>query len=82
MSFAFYLMLAEVPHRLFLDPMALDGYWLALLIPPVVAMAVVYKGIRVADMSRLGWEAARLSLQVVGLMILAAAVLWVVAVWW
>lgn len=66
-------LLAYVPLR---DPIPVGEYWLVLLLPLVIAIAVVYKTIKVYDLSRLPREAAVLSAQIVGFMILAAAGLW------
>ena len=67
------LHLAYVPLR---DPVPVGDYWLLLLLPLVVAIAVVYKTIKVYDLSRLPREATILSAQIVAFMILAAAGLW------
>lgn len=66
-------LLAYVPFR---DPVPIDQYWLLLLLPLVVAIALVYKAIKVTDLSRLPREAAVLSAQIVAFMVLAAAGLW------
>ena len=65
--------------RPLLDPMPIDCYWLWLVIPMVVAVAVVYKAIKLDDLSRLPRQAASLSVQFIVLMALAAAVLWLIS---
>lgn len=64
--------------RPFLDPIHLEGYWMWLIVPLVVAITVVYKAIKLDDLSRLPREVAKLSLQILAFMFLAAALLWLV----
>lgn len=64
--------------RPLLDPLPLHGAWLLLLAPLVVALAAVYKAIKLPRIERFGREVAVLSIQIVGLLGLAAVVLWVV----
>ena len=59
-----------------LDPMPLDQYYLLFLIPLVAVIAVVYKTIKIEDLSRLPKAAAVLSFQILIFMALAAAALW------
>ena len=54
----------------------ITAYWLWLLLPLVIAVAVVYKGTKVHAMRELPWAAAKMSLQIVFYMGLAAAGLW------
>lgn len=61
-------------YRPFLDPLPSDGYWM--LLPLVVAIAVVYKTIKLDDLQRLPREAAILTGQIAVFMVLAAAALW------
>lgn len=63
-------------YRPFLDPLPVDRLWLFLLIPLVVAISVVYKTIKTADLRHVPREAALLSAQIVAFMVLAAAGLW------
>lgn len=60
----------------FLDPLPVDPYWLVLMLPLVVLVSVVYKALRLDDLSRLPQSAAWMSLQIVAFMMLAAAVVW------
>lgn len=61
-------------YRPFLDPLPIDGYWL--LLPLVIAIAVVYKTIKVDDLVRLPREATILATQIMIFMVLAAVALW------
>lgn len=60
----------------FVVPLRIDAYWLLLLLPLVVAIAITYKTIKLDDLSRLSREATLLSLQIVIFMVLAAVTLW------
>ena len=63
-------------YRPFIDPLPIDDFWLALLLPLVLAIAVVYKTIKLDDLSRLASQSAYLAAQIVAFMIIAAGVLW------
>jgi hypothetical protein len=63
-------------YRPFLDPLPLDTYWLLLLPPLAIAIAVVYKTIKLEDLSQIPSQAAFLAAQIVAFMVLAAAALW------
>ncbi|MCE9588996.1 MAG: hypothetical protein K8S99_00550 [Planctomycetes bacterium] len=69
------LMLAYTPFR---DPMPLDTYWLLLLPPLVLAIALVYKTIKLDDLSLLPRQATFLAGQIIAFMVLAAAALWLI----
>lgn len=60
----------------FLDPLPIDPYWLVLMIPLVVIVSVVYKTLRLEDLSKLPKAAGMMSLQIVAFMIVAAAAVW------
>lgn len=61
----------------FRDPfVAIDPYWLWMMLPLVLAIAVVYKAIKLNDLSRLPREAATLALQITAFMVGAAASVW------
>lgn len=64
--------------RPFFEPLPLDTYWLLLLPPLVLAIAVVYKTIKLDDLSHLPRQALFLTGQIIAFMILAAAALWLV----
>lgn len=63
-------------YRPFLDPLPVSDYWLALLVPLVLVISVVYKTIRLSDLSKLPRQATVLAVQIVGFMVLAAGSLW------
>lgn len=65
-------------YRPFLDPLPLDTYWLMLLPPLVLAIAVIYKAIKLDDLSLLPRQALFLAGQIVAFMILAAVALWLI----
>lgn len=73
MMFRDLLALAYVPLR---DPIPIGEYWLLLLLPLVIVISIVYKTIKLYDLSRLPRETAVLAAQIVAFMILAAAGLW------
>lgn len=60
----------------FLKPLPLESYWLWLLIPLTVLIAVVYKTIKLEDLRDLPRQAAVLSVQVLLFMAVTAALLW------
>jgi hypothetical protein len=62
--------------RPFFDPVPIDGYWMFLLIPMVIAIAVVYKTIKTDRLSKIPREASILAAQIVAFMALAALALW------
>lgn len=62
--------------RPFFDPLPIAGDWL--LLPLVLAIAVVYKTIKLDDLERLPREAAILAVQITVFMLLAAAGLWLI----
>ena len=65
-------------YRPFLDPLPLDTYWLLLLPPLVLAIAVIYKAIKIDDLSQLPRQAIFLAGQIIAFMVLAAALLWLI----
>ena len=69
------LLLAWTP---FLEPIPMDRYWLWLLPPLVAVIAVVWKTLKVRDLSRLPRQATILWAQILAFMLLAAAALWLV----
>ncbi len=64
--------------RPLLDPLPVDGYWLWLMLPMALAVATVYKAIKLDDLSRLPKQALWLAVQFVIVMMLAAGVLWLI----
>jgi len=64
--------------RPLLDPLPVEGFWLWLMLPMALAVATVYKAIKIEDLSRLPVQAVWLAVQFVVVMMLAAAVLWLI----
>lgn len=64
--------------RPFLEPMPVDDLWLVLIVPLVLAIAVVYKVIRLRDLRGLPIQTVVLAAQIVVFMIFAALILWVI----
>ena len=67
---------STLPYRPFLDPLPLDRYWLVLLAPMVIAIGIVYKSIKLNDLSQLPTQALFLSVQIIVFMVLTAGALW------
>jgi TRAP-type C4-dicarboxylate transport system permease large subunit len=65
----------------FLAPMPIDDVWFLLVLPLVVAVAVVYKTIRLDDLLKVPRESLRLTGQVLMYMALAMVALWVLMRW-
>ena len=65
-------------YRLFHAPLPLDDYWLLLVLPMVVAISVVYKAIKLEDLSQLPHQAALLVVQIIFFLVLAASGLWLI----
>ena len=63
-------------YRPLLDPIPIDDYWLLLLLPLVFVIALVYKTIKLDDLTHLMHHALYLAGQIVVFMVLAAAGLW------
>ena len=64
--------------RPFLDPLPLELYWLWLAIPLVALISVAYKAIRLDDLQQLPKHAARMSVEILLLLTVAAVVLWLI----
>jgi len=62
--------------RPFLEPLDLHEHWMWLIIPVAIAIAVVYKALKLDDFRRLPWEATRLAAIIVAAMAVAAVALW------
>jgi len=63
-------------YRPLLDPIAVDDYWLVLLLPLVFAISLVYKTIKLDDLTHLPRQAIYLASQIVAFMVLTASALW------
>lgn len=73
---AWGLLTTTLAFRPFLDPIPGDRYWMLMLVPMVVAIAVVYKTIKTDRLQKVPREAAVLAAQIVAFMAMAAAALW------
>lgn len=62
--------------RPFLDPAPIDRYWLWLLVPLILLIALVYRTIKSERLGRLPRAAGYLAFQISVFMVLAAAALW------
>ncbi|MEX0774296.1 MAG: hypothetical protein WD042_01140 [Phycisphaeraceae bacterium] len=65
----------------FFEPLTLGHAWLFLIIPMALAIAVVYKAIRLDDLSLLPRKALVMAGQIVVCMALGAVVLWLITEW-
>ena len=67
-------------YRPFLEPLPIEPLWVLLVIPLVLGVAVVYKTLKLDDLTPLPREAAVLAGQVllfmVGLAVLISGVMW------
>ena len=68
--------LITMAWRPLLDPVHIEAYWMVLMLPLVVAVSVVYKTIKLHDLTHLPIQVTRLSLHILVFFILAAAALW------
>lgn len=64
--------------RPFLDPLPLHEPWMWLLVPLALAIAVVYKTLKLEDLRDVPVQAARLTGVIVLSMIAAATLLWMI----
>ncbi len=64
--------------RPFLEPLDLHDHWMWLIIPVALAIAVVYKALKLEDLRRLPFEATRLAAVIIAAMIAAALALWAI----
>jgi len=58
------------------DPLPYEPYWLVLLLPLVLAIALVYKAIKSPTLATLPQQAVRLAGEILMFMVLIAAGLW------
>lgn len=63
-------------YRPFLDPIAIDRYWIWFLPPLILVVALVYRTIKTETLESLPKRAGYLALQISVFMVLAAAALW------
>jgi hypothetical protein len=59
-----------------LDPLPYEPYWLVLLLPLVLAIALVYKTIKLPSLATLPQQAVRLGGEILVFMVLISAALW------
>ena len=71
------LMSVTLAWRPFLDPMPIDRYWLLLIFPLVLAIAVVYKAVKIPQpgLAVMTVQSLKLAGQIVGVLAGAVAVL-------
>ncbi len=62
--------------RPFLDPIPIDRYWMLLLLPLTIIIAVVYKTIKTDRLDKIPREATVLVIQIIAFMMMAAVALW------
>ena len=62
-------------HRLFFDPLPVDGWWPLLLFPLLFAVSLVYKTLKLPTLDRLLPEALKLTVEVAVGMALVAGLL-------
>lgn len=67
---------ALLAYRPFLDPAPIDRYWLWLLPPLILVIALVYRTIKSEVLVALPRHAGYLAFQISVFMVLAAAALW------
>jgi len=72
------LLINAIGASLFLEPLTLDRIWLVLVLPLVGAICVVYKAIKIEDVSQVPKEAGILAFQILSFMAMTGAVLWLV----
>jgi len=73
---------AMLPYRPFIDPMPWnDAYWMLTIVPLALAVSTVYRSVRCDDMKQVPGQAVILTAQVVGSMVLVAAVVWAMTRW-
>lgn len=65
-------------YRPFLDPAPIDRYWLWLLPPLILVVAVVYRAIKTDDLAHLPRSAGYLAAQIAIFMFLASIGLYVI----
>lgn len=73
---AYAIQSISLGYRPLLDPIPVDDYWLLLLVPLVFAISLVYKTIKLDDLTHLPRQTFFLAGQIVAFMLLAAAALW------
>lgn len=65
-------------YRPFFDPLPIDSFWLLLMLPLSLAVALVYKAIKLDDLKQLPRASAILTAQIIFFMAVAAGGLWII----
>ena len=65
-------------YRPFLEPLPMHDHWLLLMPPLALAIALVYKTIKIDDLEQLPRQALVLTAQILIFMTVAAGVLWAI----
>ena len=65
-------------YRPFLEPIPLEGFWLLLLVPLILAVAIIYKSVKIENMALLPRQVVMMAAQILAFMVMAAAALWLV----
>lgn len=65
-------------HRLFVDPLPVDGWWPLLMLPLLFAVSLVYKTLKLPTLEKLLPEALKLTAEVTAVIVLFAVLLR----WW
>jgi hypothetical protein len=71
-------MISALAYTPLLDPLPYEPYWLVMLLPLVLAIALVYKTIKLpeGELARLPLQAVWLAGEILAFMVLVAAALW------
>lgn len=65
-------------YRPFLEPIPLEGFWLLLLVPLILAVAIIYKSVKIENMALLPRQVVMMAAQILAFMVMTAAALWLV----
>ncbi len=69
----------KLTWRPLLDPMPIDALWLWLSLPLILVICIVYKAVRLHDLSLLWRQSAWLAVQVMAFFGLVAMGVWILA---
>lgn len=70
--------IATLAWRPFLDPLDAHDLWWWFLLPLAFGVSVVYKAIRLPSMRRFWWQAMRMGVQIVAVMIALSIILYII----
>lgn len=65
-------------YRPFLDPISAQQWWWLFVLPLIIGIAIVYKALRLPDLDRYWFNVAKMSLQIMIVMVVMSVVLYVV----